>query len=79
MKSAICSGCGRTIENNFLYCPWCGHSRIVKNDDSLDLMFNKLAESKKASRRNQLYQMEQELDNMEQELSVLVLSAEMHK
>ena len=24
----ICCGCGRTIERDFIYCPWCGHLRI---------------------------------------------------
>ena len=64
----------------------CHHSIIpqqgVKNktsEDSLDAMFTKFAQLKKDSRRKQLSAMEQKLDDMDKELSVLVLSAEMHK
>lgn len=27
MKS-ICNGCGRDIEKDFAYCPWCGEKSI---------------------------------------------------
>ncbi|WP_353936954.1 zinc-ribbon domain-containing protein, partial [uncultured Treponema sp.] len=26
----VCSGCGREIEKNFVYCPWCGIQLIRK-------------------------------------------------
>ena len=35
--------------------------------------------NQKNNRRKQLYEMEKQLEELEQELSVLVLSAEMHK
>ncbi|MCR4952976.1 MAG: zinc ribbon domain-containing protein [Treponema sp.] len=79
---SVCQGCGRTIQKDYLYCPWCGYSKVSENktsEDSLDAMFTKFAQLKKDSRRKQLSAMEQKLDDMDKELSVLVLSAEMHK
>ena len=77
---SVCQGCGRTIQKDFLYCPWCGFSKVSEaKEDSLDVLFNKFAQLKKDSRRKQLSAMEQKLDDMEKELSVLELSAEMHK
>lgn len=77
---SVCGGCGRTIDSKFIYCPWCGFSKIENGKDvSLEDMFLKYEETRKAMRRKQLYEMEKELDELENELSVLVLSAEMHK
>ncbi len=77
---SVCQGCGRTIQKDFLYCPWCGFSRVSENKgDSLDDLLNKFAQCKKDSKRQHLCDLERQLDDMEKELSVLVLSAEMHK
>ncbi|MCR4733905.1 MAG: zinc ribbon domain-containing protein [Treponema sp.] len=77
---SVCQGCGRTIQKDFLYCPWCGFSRVTEDkNNSLDILFDKFVQLKKESRRQHLYDMEQKLDDMEKELSVLELSAEMHK
>ena len=75
----VCKGCGRTLEKKFLYCPWCGASRVSDDEESLDMLFNQYEEKRKEERRRQLYEMERELDNLEEELSVYVLSAQMHK
>lgn len=75
---AVCTGCGRTIQEDFLYCPWCGYSR-VSQEETLDVLFNRFTEKNKDDRRQKLYEMERELDKMEKELSVIALSAEMHK
>lgn len=76
---SVCKGCGRAIEQKFLYCPWCGFSRVSVEEDSLDVLFNRFTERQKTNRRKQLYEMEKQLEDLERELSVLVLSAEMHK
>ncbi|MCQ2592738.1 MAG: zinc ribbon domain-containing protein [Treponema sp.] len=77
---SVCKGCGRTIESKFLYCPWCGFSRVSHDeDDTLDVLFNKFEELQRDSRRQHLQEMENQLDVLEQELTVLALSAEMHK
>lgn len=77
---SVCKGCGRTIDGKFLYCPWCGFSKVThEHEDSLDELLNRYKEKQKNTRRQYLYEMEQQLDELENELSVLVLSTEMHK
>ena len=76
----ICGGCGRTIEKKFVYCPWCGQSKVsYENQDSMEILFDKLEEMQKDTHRKRLIKMEQELAILEKDLSILVLSAEMHK
>ena len=75
----VCKGCGRTLEKKFVYCPWCGVSRVDNEDESLEVLLNNYEENRREVRRRQLYEMERELDDLEEELSVLVLSSEMHK
>ena len=76
---SVCKGCGRTLNKDYLYCPWCGYSRVSHDEESLDVLFNQFEENRKDVRRKQLHEMERQLEDLEQELSVLVLSAEMHK
>ncbi len=76
----ICSGCGKLIDKRFFYCPWCGKSRVVQEkEESAELRYAKFKEKQFQKRYNQLEKMEEQLDNLEHELSILVLSAEMHK
>lgn len=74
----ICDGCGKLIDSKFYYCPWCGYSKVdQEKEDSLQLRLNQLQEKQKAARQSQIERMEAELDALERELSVLVLSTEM--
>ena len=75
----VCKGCGRTLEKRFVYCPWCGVSRMGEKGESLDVLLNHYEENRREIRRKQLYEMEKELNDLEEELSVLVLSSQMHK
>ena len=76
----ICGGCGKLIDKRFYYCPWCGYSRAEKEkQDSTELRYTKFKERMMERRYNQLEKMEEQLDSLEKELSILVLSAEMHK
>ena len=76
----ICSGCGKLIDKRFYYCPWCGQSRVIQEkDDSAELRYAKFKEKLYEKRYNQIEKMEEQLDSLEHELSILVLSAEMHK
>ncbi|MCK9169438.1 MAG: zinc ribbon domain-containing protein [Treponema sp.] len=81
MKSVtVCRGCGRTIDNDFIYCPWCGYSRVACDDNaSLNAVFNQLEQLQSDSCSHQISKMEKQLDELEHELDTLVLSAEMHK
>lgn len=77
---SICDGCGKIIDSKFYYCPWCGYSRVEQEkEDSIQLRYKKFKAKQLENRYNQIEKMEEQLDNLEKELSVLVLSAEMHK
>lgn len=79
-KVCVCSGCGRTIESDFIYCPWCGNSRLKKNDeDVLEAMFKNLEMKQNQFRLNRIEKLEKELNDLENDLSILALSAEMAK
>ena len=76
----ICGGCGKTIESAFHYCPWCGFSRIEEQKkQSSDLKFEQYKKQYLETRSAQIEKLSSQLENLEKELSVLVLSSEMHK
>lgn len=75
----ICKQCGREIHKEFLYCPWCGDSRASYEEDSLDVLFNRYKTLQNISRKKQLQIMQMQLNELEEELSVYALSAEMAK
>ncbi|MFC2281070.1 MAG: hypothetical protein ACFNLN_05785 [Treponema socranskii subsp. buccale] len=76
----VCRGCGRTIDNDFIYCPWCGYSRVASDDSaSLEAVFNQLEQLQNDSRNRQISEMEKQLDDLVHELDTIVLSAELHK
>ena len=80
MKNEICKGCGKLIDAVYLYCPWCGHSKVKKSDrTSANLRYLEFLRQQEENRRRQLKEMEGQLNDLEKELSVLVLSAEMHR
>lgn len=77
----ICNGCGRTIEKQFIYCPWCGVSKIemLSENEKMDQIFNRLEEMQSNNRSERLEKMSDRLGQLEKELDALVLCAEMHK
>ncbi len=76
----VCGGCGRTIETEFVYCPWCGNARMQKdNQESLDAVFQELEQKQAENRAKRLAKLEEELNALEQDLSVIALSVEMSK
>lgn len=77
----ICSGCGRTIEKAFVYCPWCGQSKIPlsSDKDKMDEIFNRLEELQMNNRSERIKEIGSRLEKLEKELDALVLCAEMHK
>lgn len=77
---SICSGCGKLVNENYYYCPWCGQSKLAgESEEALKLRFEQYQQKKFNNKLSQIEKMEEQLDNLERELSVLVLSAEMHK
>ena len=76
----VCGGCGRTIETEFIYCPWCGQTKMQNNDKAaLESVFKSLELKQAEERARRLAELEKELDELEQDLSILALSAEMAK
>jgi hypothetical protein len=76
----VCRGCGRTINSEFLYCPWCGQSCIPDaGNRSLDAVFEQLENMQAHDREVRLSHMHMQLDELEKELDTIVLSTEMHK
>ena len=77
---SICSGCGKIIDSKFYYCPWCGYSRSQQDsEESAELRLRHFEEKQLEDHCNQIEKLEEQLDCLEKELSILVLSAEMHK
>ena len=77
----VCGGCGRTVEKNYVFCPWCGHSRVCDDDakEAADSVQEMNVEERIECRAARLDEMEKKLDALEKELKILILSAEMHK
>ena len=76
----ICESCGRTIDNEFLYCPWCGESRLDPEDkESMNAVVQRLIEIQIKDKEKQLEAMKNKLDALDKELSNLALSVEMHR
>lgn len=77
---SICVGCGKLINNNYYYCPWCGFSKVAQeSQEALNLRYEQYRQNCYNRKLSQIEKMEEQLDNLERELEVLVLSAEMHK
>ena len=78
MMTNVCSGCGREIEKNFVYCPWCGIQLIKKESREYQNLFFEQGEQKRRTEQEQkLQNVGKQLDELEKELDVLVLCAEL--
>ena len=78
MMTNVCSGCGREIEKNFVYCPWCGIQLIRKESrDYQNLFFEQVERKRRTEQEQKLQNVGKQLDELEKELDVLVLCAEL--
>ena len=77
----VCGGCGRTVEKNYVFCPWCGHSRISDEDgkEASESVQEMNVEDQIEKRVARLDEMEKKLNDLEEELNILILSTEMHR
>ncbi|MBQ5999040.1 MAG: hypothetical protein IJL70_06175 [Treponema sp.] len=75
----VCTGCGRNIDKEFVYCPWCGEQRVFHDQEYFDMIYERYSVNHNEQRNKQLNAVKERLEELEQELNVLVLSAEMHK
>jgi len=63
----VCKNCGRTIEQEFLYCPWCGTKKtepVLKNDLKVEI-FNKLEEKQVECLDKKIKELFGKLDELE--------------
>ena len=74
----ICEKCGKLVDEKFYFCPWCGESQEAGKSENTDLRYRQREDIIKANRYDKIEQMKEVLDELEQELSVLVLSNQMH-
>lgn len=76
----VCKVCGRTIEKEFVYCPWCGESQVVALADSfdsvLDSAFEKIEDLQTTNRTKRMKQIDTSLCSLEKELSELIPSSQ---
>ncbi|MCI6722753.1 hypothetical protein [Treponema porcinum] len=78
MMTNVCSGCGREIEKNFVYCPWCGIQLIKKESrEYQNLFFEQVEQKRRTEQEQKLKNVGKQLDELEKELDVLVLCAEL--
>ncbi|MFC2419807.1 hypothetical protein [Treponema maltophilum] len=66
----ICRFCGRTIDGEFVYCPWCGLSRLGGEQafQNAPRVFERLEDIKEKGLSSRISKMEQSLDDIEQDL-----------
>lgn len=76
---AVCLGCRRTINKEYLYCPWCGLKKTENHGlDTLDSVFDRLEALQYQERMKYIEKLEAELADLEKELDNLTLSTELH-
>jgi len=73
-KVSICHECGRTIESEFLFCPWCGAS--MENGESLsaqfDAVFTEVEAISLAMTGSRIDKIESRLGELENDLSLFL-------
>ncbi len=80
MKSVcVCNACGRTIEKNFIYCPWCGIScaSSTNTEKILDPVFDRLEEIQNKNRLLRIAQIGTSIEELEKSLDYMVLQSEL--
>ncbi len=70
-KVSICHACGRTIESEFLFCPWCGSSMEIDEPLSarFDEVFSEVAAIQTTMTGSRITRIEHELGELEKDLS----------
>ena len=76
---AVCLGCRRKINKEYVYCPWCGLKKTEDHGlDTLDSVFDRLEALQYQERMKYIEKLEAELADLEKELDNLTLSTELH-
>ena len=77
----ICKDCGRTVNENYIFCPWCGKSKAdrIANMSEKELLIETIKKKRYEEQTIKIMELNKKLEDLERDLSILVLSAEMHK
>ena len=62
-----------------MVCNGCGERKSFHNQKYFDMIYERYSELNREKRNNQFRAIAKQLDELEQELNVLVVSAELHK
>ncbi|MCQ2580128.1 MAG: hypothetical protein MJ159_05485 [Treponemataceae bacterium] len=67
----VCCCCGRTIENSFVYCPWCGKEVITPSKAQLfeEPIFERIEFISDDVREQRIFKIEYSLNQLEEDLS----------
>ncbi len=74
---SVCKNCGRTIDQDFFYCPWCGFQKkepALKNDLA-DEVFDKLESKQVIGIEKRICEMKEKLDELEKDFASFVSDA----
>lgn len=71
----VCNNCGKTIERDFLYCPWCGKENAEPGDKAvLDNVFTQLEAKQANDRSSRVRKLEIKIAELEKGLKELGIS-----
>ena len=71
----VCSNCRKTIQKDFLYCPWCGKENAEPGDNSvLENVFSQLEVKQSNDRNVRIKKIENQLAEIEKSLKQMGVS-----
>lgn len=74
----ICSGCGRTIQRNFVYCPWCGNQTARSGSNrSIENSYEVIQDLRYNEQEKKIESVGRQIEELEKELNILVLSTQL--
>jgi predicted nucleic acid-binding Zn-ribbon protein len=79
----ICTRCGRTIDGEFIFCPWCGINRFNSVYFPAAPLIHEAKETggaklSKTARSEKITNMARALDALEKDLAALALNEDRH-
>ncbi len=64
--------CGRSIDESFIYCPWCGKQRKEMDDKMiLENVFSQLEAKQTENRMSRVQKIQRKIEELEKELGEL--------
>ncbi len=77
----VCRSCGRTINKEYIYCPWCGFCQTEAQLDPVEFesVFSRLQKLHTEEQTLRINRLNKSLVELEKELSLFISSAEDRK